>query len=70
MIFKRKPRPPIRIYNPKPDITTFELASIVAYGFSFWGGGTARSIEHHNESLFQHLPDNAKRHFDKKERDK
>ncbi len=68
MIFKRKPRPPIRIYNPRPDITAYELSRIVAYGFSFWGSGTARLTEHYNESLFQHLPDNVKRHFDKKER--
>ena len=71
MIFKRKPRPPIRIYDPLIDITTFELAQIVGYGFAFRGSGTARSIEHYNERLFQRsLSVRAKRHFHARDRDK
>ncbi len=67
MIFKRKPEIPDRKFNPKRDITTYELAMLVGYGFGCKPNflfRTDKNIECYNESLFQSLPDGARRHFD------
>lgn len=56
MIFKRKQKIPNREFKPEWDITTYELALLVGYGFGLGGLGW-------NERAFQNLPDGAKRHF-------